>query len=458
LTAVYDWKLPFMVQRLVGFGIYNEKSPNQYFFAEIVDPRNPNFVGALDPANTVAAANANNTTLTNNAFYRRFYIRDGDDARLTGGGPIAGVSTFARHLTNNRLADRRFWTPAYGAGASGSYFKGRVRTLIGWRHDEFQQNLGNDYFNWVTGEFFRVSQPRKTVIDHDSANYGAVVHFHKTLSAYANYAESVSLSSGIGGVTLVPGELTGPSLGSGSEYGLRWALFGGKLESNWTYFVTNTENSAANPALSGAVRTELGNLFAANEVAAASGTDTQVLRSSGYEMETVANLTPTWRLIWNLALNEVETSDRYPRLHGIRDRARAAGLSTPETDAFLSQNPDGTPIPGFTEVRSNLVTNFRFTRGPLRGFIVGGGFQYRGESYRGNIDLNRDGKAEENWSPGYAIWNAMLGYRTKLLNRNVNLSLNVNNVFDKQYFRSTSLSSGVWGEPRSLRFAIRTDL
>lgn len=458
LTAVYDWKFRFMTQRLVGFGVWNEKSPNQYFFAEHIDPRSPNFTGTLNPASTVAAANANNTALANNAFYRRFYLKDGDGAHLTGGEPIAGTSLILRNATNNRLADRKFWTPAYGAGSSGSYFKGRLRTLIGWRHDEFQQNLGNDYFNWVTGEFFRVATPRRTVVEHDSVNYGGVVHLHKTVSAYFNYAESISLSSGTGGVSLIPGELTGSSLGSGNEYGLRFALFGGRLESNLNYFITDTENSAVNPALTAAVRSELGAVFPASEVAATSGTDTQVLRSTGFEFETVANLTTSWRLIWNMAFNEVETSDRYPRLLGVRELAKSRGFATPQTDAFLAQNPEGTPIPGFIKVRSNLVTTYRFNDGALKGFNVGGGFQYRGESYRGNFDLNRDGVAEQLWAPKYMVWNLILGYRTKLFDRNVNVSLNVNNLLDKDYFRSTSLGSGVWGEPRTFRFAIRTDL
>ena len=72
---------------------------------------------------------------------------------------------------------------------------------------------------------------------------------------------------------------------------------------------------------------------------------------------------------------------------------------TPLTDAFLSAVPDGTPLPGFTKVRSNLVTNYRFDRGPLKGCSIGGGGQYREHSYQGNFDLNRDGVPNNSGRP-----------------------------------------------------------
>jgi outer membrane receptor protein involved in Fe transport len=47
----------------------------------------------------------------------------------------------------------------------------------------------------------------------------------------------------------------------------------------------------------------------------------------------------------------------------------------------------------------------------------------------------------------------MTGYRTRIMKRNVDLSLNVYNLFDKDYLRSFSLFSGAWGDARSFRMA-----
>jgi outer membrane receptor for ferric coprogen and ferric-rhodotorulic acid len=296
----------------------------------------------------------------------------------------------------------------------------------------------------------------RTRITKDSRNYGAVVHFAKFVGAYYNYAESVSLSSGVGGAQLTPNLLRGPLMGDGQEFGLRWVFLGGKLESNWTYYITNATKNAANPAVPVNVRqTELGAIFGAD--IDTTGGDLQTTRSTGIEFETIANLTKSWRLMWNFSSNDLETSERYPQLKGFQAKAKERGVRTPETDAFLATVPDGTPLPGFTKRRSNLVTMYRFANGPRRGFSLGASAQYRDKSYTGNFDLNLDGVAEELWTKGYTIYNVMFGYRTRLWNRNVDLSLNVNNVLDKDYFRSFALATGAWGEGRSFRSAARIE-
>ena len=246
-------------------------------------------------------------------------------------------------------------------------------------------------------------------------------------------------------------------MGDGREFGLRWTFLGGKLESNWTYFITNATKNAANPAVPANVRQiELGAIFGA-EIDTA-GTDIQTTKSTGLELETTANLTKSWRLTWNFSKNDLETSERYPQLKGYQARAQARSLATPETDAFLASVPDGTPLPGFTKLRSNLVTMYRLDRGPLKDFSLGGGVQFRDQSYQGNFDRNNDGVAEQLWTGGYTLWNLMLGYRTKIRDRRMDLSFNLNNLLDQDYFLSYALSTVAWGDGRTFRFAARIGL
>lgn len=461
VTGVYELKLPYNTQKIVASAVYHDAEPGDYRYTEFVDPASGNYKGTLNPANTLAAYTANVTTLSQNFFYRRFYLKDGDRTELTRGGVIPGQSIIRRDAqadgATGRLSSRLYRTPAYGIGSDGSYFGGRVHTLVGWRRSSFDQDPSRDFYNPVTGETFKLDTPLsvvKTRITEDSYNYGAVVHFSKFVGAYYNYAESVSLSSGVGGAQLTPGLLRGPLMGNGQEFGLRWSFLGGKLESNWTYFITNATKNAANPAVPVNVRqTELGTIFGA-EIDTAGG-DLQTTKSTGLEFETVANLTKNWRLTFNFSKNELATSERYPQLKGYQARAREKNVRTPETDAFLATVPDGTPLPGFTKLRSNLVTMYRFDKGPLRDFSFGGSAQFRDKSYQGNFDLNLDGAAEELWSSGYTVWNVMFGYRIKLGERRIDFSLNINNVFDKDYFRSYALATGAWGEGRSWRLASR---
>lgn len=54
--------------------------------------------------------------------------------------------------------------------------------------------------------------------------------------------------------------------------------------------------------------------------------------------------------------------------------------------------------------------------------------------------------------------NLILGYRTRLMNRSVNLGMNINNVLDKRYYRAYSLSTGAVGLGRDFRLSIRVNL
>jgi outer membrane receptor protein involved in Fe transport len=188
------------------------------------------------------------------------------------------------------------------------------------------------------------------------------------------------------------------------------------------------------------------------------GIDTQTSVASGIEFETVANLTPSWRLTWNFSTNDLETSERYPQLRSYQARAKEKNLGIPLTEQFLDSAPDGTPLPGFTKIRSNLVSNYNFNEGALKGLSLGGSVQYRDQAYRGNFDLDRDGFAERLWTPGYTVWNFMAGYRTTVWRRKVDFRFNLNNALDKSYFRSSSLASGSWSDRRNFRITTRIDL
>ena len=461
LTAVYDLKLPFTTQRIMAMGAYHASTPSQRYHSEFVDPSSPSFTGKLSDANTLAAYQANLTVLQRNFFYRRFYFKDGDGDAITERGVIAGRSVIMRDITADGNAGhqtRRNWhAPAYGIGASGSYFNGRLRSLVGLRRDSFIQSPTSDFYNSVSGETYYLDSTAevRNRFYKNSANAGLVAHVFNFVSAYFNYAQSVNVSNGIGAVGLVPGTMRGLLIGDGYEYGLRWSFCDGRLESNWTYYVTSTYHNAANPTVPTNVKNELAVLFKDLDP---NGADTQTSVADGIEFETVANLTKNWRLTWNFSTNDLVTSERFPQLQEFRSRAQQQKSAIPLTEGFLLTVPDGTPLPGFTKTTSNLVTNYTFDEGWLKRFSVGGGIQYRDKSYRGNFDLNQDGVAERIWSPSYVLWNLMLGYRTTLLNRKVDFRLNLNNVFDREYFRSTSLASGSWGAERNFRFAVRIDL
>jgi outer membrane receptor for ferric coprogen and ferric-rhodotorulic acid len=473
-AAVYELKLPFMTQRIIGAAHYHIYDPNFVSFSEFVDPRSGNFRGSYIDEPTLAAYRANLTTQNNNRFYRRFYLREGDASHLTNAAILPGQSMYMRDITadgnDGRLYWRDYWNQGGSIGASGTYFKERLHSFVGWRSDSFERETGSLFYNVARDtptsprqpaevsalDFTLPSHPRQnpgTDVRGESVNYGLVYHAFKFLSFYANYAESVSLNVAAGGDGLIPGTTIPSPKGFGEDYGIRWLFLDGAIESNWTYYKNNRTAGASIPA--NVTQDELALLFTGINPAA---TDSQTVTPEGIEFDTIVNLSRNLRLVWNYSSNKLKNTDRYPVLKSVQADARAQGFATPNTDAFLASVPEGTPSAGFTKVRSNLVASYRFSEGPLKGFSIGGGAQYRDKTYQGNFDLNRDGFAEELWTPGYTVVNLMFSYRTRLWDRRAEVGLNVYNLLDKEYFRATALSTGAWGEERSFRLSLRVDL
>lgn len=461
LAGTYSLELPWTTQRLIAAASWQEDNPEGLFLAEFVDPRSARFKGALRDEGSPAAHAANVATLSRNFFYRRFYLRDGDAARLTGFKPVSGESVFRRDPVadgaNGRLIDRRFELPSYGLGVAGKYRDGRIHTLLGWRWDAFRQNTWFDYHNPVSAVDYTLPGTPRTAWDYGAHSYqaGVVVHVSKGWSLHANYAQSVGLSSGIGGPGFVPGTLRGVAQGAGADYGIRASLLDGRLEMNGTYYVTDSTRNTAEPFAPEPVLQELAAVFGAGFHPL--GADTEVRRATGVEWEANAALTENWRLTGNLSSNRLRTAERFPQLRGFQERAQQRGLATPETDVFLASVPAGVPIAGFMRTRANLLTNYTFTRGAWRGVSLGGGLQYRGPAFQGAFDFDGDGRREESYAPSYVLWNLRVGYETRLAGRPVTYALNVNNVFDETFYRSLSLSSGEWGEGRSVRLSMKLE-
>lgn len=457
LTAVYTLKLPFTTQKLMAFALETQFDPDSSNDSEFVDPSSAAFRGTLNPASTLAAYQANVTTLGQNYFYRRLYLKDGDSSDLTQWKTIPGRSVFGYDPvvsgSAGRLIKRRYFTPAYGFGVAGKYWKDRIDTMVGLRHDEFEQAPQRALYNAVTGQEYQVSTATTGRVDYgkDTVTAGAVVHPTRWVSAFFNYATSVQLSSGFG-VGLKAGTPRGFFEGETYDAGVRWTLLGGRLESSWTAYRTKSQNAAAAVPL--AVSTELQGVFGDVDT---TGTDTQAVKSTGVEINTVANLTSSWTLVWNFATNQLESSDLYPVVKEYKAAALANSRATPQTDAFLNTLAPGTPLSGYTKYRSNLVTRYRFQEGRLKGLYFGLGAQYRGKTYIGRATLPGATIADL-YADGYTVCNLIGGYQTTLFSRRTTFAGNIDNLFDRQAYRTNSALTGAWVEGTNFKFTIRVDL
>lgn len=472
LSAVYDLELSWMKQQIVVNASQHQDNPGQKYpkMGEYVIPGTSAFVGTVRTDLTQAGFVANRATFTNNRFMRRYYLKDGDGGKITGSvDPVAGLSDYFPDFSGTvvpaggALIDRRFYTPSLGVGAAGSYFKNHLFTLVGVRRDEFnmKSTVGAprpQANTWIVDEIpGGFSNPQYVNYRFTGSNYGGVVRINDMLAFSFNQAKSFRLSLGDGGNGYLLNTKQGIPYGEGQDIGMRLSLFDERLEFNTTYYENYQPNGRITPLTNAQqnVRDELSAIFPTTFDP--SGTDLQKLTTSGVEIEMVANMTKSWRIMLNLATNEMVTEDRLVQLKDFQAQAKALNRPTPLLDALLATFPEGVPTAGYTKTRMNIFTRYDFKQGTLKGFYVGGGANWRGQTFRGNADLNQDGIAEELWSPSYALVSLLAGYQTKILNRPTTFSVNVNNLLDKDYYRSAATGSGSWGDPRSFRFTMTTE-
>lgn len=469
LSTVYDLNLSWMRQQIALNIQQHQDNPGQKFpkMAEFVSPTNAAFLGTVNSAMTQAAFTANRTVFGNNKFIRRYYLKDGDGARLTGSiSPVAGVSDYFPDIgsgvagavgATGAIIDRRFYTPSIGVGAAGTYFNGHLHTLLGFRRDKFRmktisgvpQQIANTWkVEKIDGGF---SEPAYLDYTFDGSNYGAVYRVNDMLAFTVNRAQSFRLSLGDGNDGYRVGTKQGIPYGEGTDIGIRLTFLGGRLEANLTHYNNYQPNSRITPLGTAQqnVKNELAALFPTTFNT--NGTDTEQVTTSGMEAEIVANLTSNWRLMINAATNEIVTENRLPLLHGFQDEAKKQNLATPLLDAFLPTMPDGVPTAGYTKTRVNLFTRYDFKQGALKGFYFGGGVSLRDRTFRGNADVNQDGVAEKLWSPRYEVVSLLAGYRTKLFEHRTTFALNVDNLLDTEYYRSAATAAGSWGDPRTFK-------
>lgn len=473
LAGVYVLQTSWMKQQIGATVQQHRDVPGHWkpTWGEYLLTSNPAFVGTLTPiAQTTAQYTANRTVFTNNRFMRRFYLKDGNGAQLTGDlGPVPGVSGWYPDLGNAVPAAgeqtlRRFYTPSLSFGAAGSYFKNHLFTLVGFRRDAF--NMKSFYGaprplenTWIVDQLPSLNPNPFVHYEVNGANMGVVLRVNEAFALTYNRAKSFRISLGEGNNTFVidDGLNVKQSIprGEGQDMSARLSLFGGKMEVNLTRYDNYTPNARIAPAPAVPIRDEVQAIFPTTFLA--TGQDYETRQTTGYELEITFNPTKHWRIMANGATNEVVSKDRIPLLKGFQAEAKAMNRPTPLLDEFIRTYPEGVPNAGYTKARANLFMRYEFSRGVLKGFSIGGGGNYRTKTFRGNYDLNQDTIAEELWSPSYTLVSLLCGYRTRLANRPTSINLNIDNALDKDYYRSTTNATGSWGDPRSWRLTVVTD-
>ncbi len=472
LSAVYDLETRWFSQQFIANVQQHQDNPGQKKpkYVEYIDPANPAWTGPIDPAITAAAFATNRTTFAANRFYRRYYLRDGLGSDRTDDlSAIRGLSAFypdiAGRAAGGQFLNRRFYTPSWGVGASGNYFRNHLYTMIGYRRDHFnmrtERGLVRAQPDWVVDSVDAFNTPAARFVQYkvDGANYGGVLRLNEMFALGANYAQSFRISVGQGAATFNSGELSGIPVGEGTDLSARFTLLQGKLELNVTRYKNFTPNARYPvPGVNQLLRDELIAIFPGTFDVTATG-DYQTTLTRGNEVQAIANPTRNWRLSASYAANKVVNTDRVPILKSLRDAAKAQNRATPVLNDLIATIPEGLPNPGYTKARGNFFMRYSFTQDAVRGLAIGGGGNWRLRTYRGTVALAATNAVPTDlYSPAYTIYTAYLSYSRRIYNRFTTFQLNVDNLLDKEYYRSAAIGSGSWGDPRTFRFTMSTEL
>lgn len=182
--------------------------------------------------------------------------------------------------------------------------------------------------------------------------------------------------------------------------------------------------------------------------------------AEGLEIEFVANITPNWRLMANVAQQETVFSDTAPLMGPIITSyvadAQAARLDELQDDATFQQDQefyseglgllpipivqaqalDGTVANEQREWRITGVTTYDFREGPLKGFGIGGGLRWQDKAATGYVQIVDPeigvipDVSRPFYDDGIFSGDAWISYRRMLFDDKVNwlIQLNVRNL------------------------------
>jgi len=267
----------------------------------------------------------------------------------------------------------------------------RLHLLLGGRYDYVDQ-----FVKFITPTFNFEDDQTDTAF---TGRVGALYELTDWLSPYVSVAQSFNPTSPF--TTSVDG--LDPERGLAYEAGVKLSLFGGRLTSTLAGFQITKDNVPV---------TDEGNPgFSIN------GGE---LRSRGFEIDVAGELTPGWQVIANYAYTDTEVLE---------------STSLPIGSRFSNVPPHS----------ASLWSSYDFQPGSgLDGLGIGAGV--RGVSDRlgnnaGTFELD-----------GFVVADLAAWYRFDLPSgQKIKAQLNVNNLFDKEYFESSSGTASVFpGAPRTV--------
>jgi iron complex outermembrane receptor protein len=268
-----------------------------------------------------------------------------------------------------------------------------VHLLAGMRYDN--ANSWQDWGAWGNGK-------DTSHEDKVTPRVGLLWQPIPTLSLYGNYVQGFGAPN-IGAVSPDGGTLK-PQTSEQWEAGFKNDWMDGKLSLTAAYFEITKQNIATPIPFTRFYE-------AVGEV-----------RNRGYDFDVAGEVLPGWKLIGVYSYIDSEILSN----GGVNEGNRLANV----------------PAHG-----GSLWSTYTMQEGLLRGLKFGAGVVARSQ---------RQGSNDNNFQlPGYAIFNALIGYETYVGKTKVTAQVNADNLLDKEYFETGRADRSFWGTPRTFMGSVR---
>ena len=347
------------------------------------------------------------------------------------------------------------------------------------------------------GDRFRDDyNPPGLSVASNTFSLGGTINVTNWLGVYSNVATTFNPNLL---VQRLDSSLLPPSASRGVDAGIRLNPLGGRISMSLGWFSSSQNLSPVNTpgGLIGSFNTifntpAIGDLSPGGRNIRNEGLlptvvrDTQTQEAKGYEFEVTANLTRSWRLLFNAAHNQgkqtniapdsrafIAAKDRVARQiladagvlinasnvasinPAVNDPAQinvgavnnaVNAWNTLQTTTIPNLVTGSQKLAGATDYTANLGTDYSFREGKLKGFSTGIGVRYRGKmvvGYRGADTIVNpanpltaiDDPSVDAYTPvyskAYTTGDARFGYSWKLRDRRtVTINLNIQNLFN----------------------------
>lgn len=427
---------------------------------------------------------------TQNRIIRRTYLYQGATAWLPSAEygrnlPPIEAPGLTPGMRSTRAVNDRNEIAGWTFGTQAKLLKDRLVLTYGHRHDDVKRYTAapvasaNGFFDhWRT-----FGRQLGADFSADTQTFGAVTHLTRWLSAFYSKSESVDLGQ-------PRRDIFGNSMplpaGTGQDYGLKFSLFDNRLNGSISRYDTRAVNQSINPASNlvpnvALIEDATGlaiNVLNRGEIPP----DTEDSVSRGYELDLTFNPTRSWRITANASRNENVLSNVALRsVNFIEQRlfpleATYGSVVTASGDtvsvimnrfrnqiASIHTAREGAPANELRKWAFNLITNYRFTKGPLSGWSIGGNGQYRSANV---LALRVDAAglpipSDRILGDDLITFGSHLRYERRFSNAlRWSVQLNVANLFDHRVFvrKAADPVSGDtigWGlrQPRTFRLS-----